>query len=135
MRIQRVAVVLTAINFLVLLVVGVRLGSTGATRDAPVLRGRALELVDERGQVRAQLDVVSDEVVFRLRDAKGTVRVKLGADESGSGLLLLDEATEPAVHAIARRVGSAESPLTTRITLRGADGRQRVLKPGRPGRR
>ena len=42
------------------------------------------ELVDDSGQVRANLKVeTGDEVVFRLRDAKGTVRFKLGASEDG----------------------------------------------------
>jgi hypothetical protein len=55
--------------------------------------------------------------------------VKLGASESGSGLLLLDGATEPAVHIIARRGGTAAQPTTTSLTLRGAHGQQRVIAP------
>jgi hypothetical protein len=62
-------------------------------------------------------------------DPSGTIRVKLGADANGSGLLLLDETTEPAVHMIARRADPSEQPSTTRIVLRGADGRRRVLEP------
>ena len=96
----------------------------------PVLRGRALELVDEAGQVRSRINVEPDgEVVLRLIDRKGTIRVKLGASERGSGLLLLDEATEPAVHVIARRTGTAERPTTTSVTLRGSDGEERVIRP------
>jgi hypothetical protein len=91
--------------------------------EAPdVLRARAIELVDERGQVRAQLEVEdSGEVVFRLRDSEGTIRVKLGAAKDGSGLLLLDEKTEPGVHLLAKDDG-------TSLTLSDGAGR-RVFSP------
>jgi len=93
------------------------------------LRTRALELVDDRGVVRSRLNVEpSGEVVFRLIDSNGTIRVKLGAGEDGSGLLLLDETTEPAVHLIARRTATKDRPNTTRITLNGAAG-QRTVTP------
>lgn len=61
-------------------------------------RASATELVDGNGQVRAQLNVDDDdgEVVLRLRDADGSIRVKLGASKDGSGLLLLDEALSQA---------------------------------------
>ena len=58
----------------------------GADRVPSVLRARTIELVDGRGQVRAQIKVErpSREVVFRLRDQDGQVRVKLGASRDGS---------------------------------------------------
>ena len=133
MKMQRLAITVTAINFLLLLLTIALTASSTAQNVTPILRGRALELVDESGQVRAQLNVeASGEVVFRLRDKKGTIRVKLGAGEDGSGLVLLDEATEPAIHIIARRTGTSERPTTTSITLKGADGQQRVINPERP---
>ncbi|HUG15916.1 MAG TPA: hypothetical protein VMM78_12975, partial [Thermomicrobiales bacterium] len=63
------------------------------------------------------------EVVLRLLDRNGTIRVKLGASETGSGLVLLDEQTEPGVHIRARRAG------TTSLTLRGGPGQERVIRP------
>jgi hypothetical protein len=88
-----------------------------------VLRARSLELVDERGQVRANLKVEpSGEVVFRLRDAKGTIRAKLAASEEGSGLLLIDDRTEPAVHLLAKSTG-------TTVTLAEKGKEKRVIKP------
>ena len=130
MKLSRLALALTVINLMLLLILAARTGSTTVESVTPILRGRALELVDDRGQVRGQLDVESSgEVVFRLRDAKGTIRVKLGAGEDGSGLVLLDEATEPGIHMIARRTGTAERPTTTSITMRGADGHERVIRP------
>jgi len=89
-----------------------------------------LELVDARGQVRSRLNVEPDgEVVFRLMDPNGQLRVKLGAGSTGSGLVLNDERTEPGVHLIARRSGTPERPSTTRITLAAGDGRRQVLTP------
>ena len=67
--------------------------------------------------------------MLRLLDRNDTIRVKLGADEGGSGLPLLDEVTEPGVHMIARRSGISVRPTTTSLTLRAADGRERILTP------
>jgi hypothetical protein len=103
---------------------------TAAERTiVPILRGRALELFDESDRIRVRINVEDSEAVLRLLDENGTIRVKLGAGESGSGLLLLDEATEPGVHIIARRAGTAVTPTTTSVTLRGGDGRERVIVP------
>jgi hypothetical protein len=129
MKAQRLAIALTAINLVILILAIAQSGHSDQTA-APLLRGRALELVDDRGQVRSRLNVESNgEVVFRLMDKNGTIRVKLGASESGSGLLLADEATEPAIHVIAGRTGTSERPTTTSITLRGGGGQERVITP------
>src|SRR5687767_14967942 len=102
---------------------GVEGGADDAGKVPDVLRVRMLELVDESGQVRANLKVeTGGEVVFRLRDAKGTVRVKLAASADGSGLLLLDDRTEPAVHLLA-------APGGTTVTLAGKGKPKRVLEP------
>jgi hypothetical protein len=66
---------------------------------------------------------------LRLLDRSGTIRVKLGASESGSGLLLLDGATEPGVQIIAKWGDTAAKPTTTSLTLRGANGQERVITP------
>jgi hypothetical protein len=122
MTIKRLAVTSTALTFA--LVLGAVLTDRVArARETPtVLRAQAIELVDGSGRVRAQLDVTSSgEVVFRLRDAKGTIRVKLGASEAGSGLLLANERTEPGVQILAQRAQ------TSVILQRGA--KRRVLRP------
>jgi hypothetical protein len=86
-----------------------------------VLRARAIELVDGRGQVRAEISVEpSREVVFRLRDEEGQIRVKIGASRAGSGLLLLDESTEPGVQALA---GAEE----TSVSVRRGERRQALV--------
>jgi hypothetical protein len=126
---ERLTVALTVLNLAVL---GVQLATTGAARasdETGVLRGRGLELVDASGRPRGQFTVEADgAAVFRIRDAEGTIRVKLGAGNDGSGLVLLDETTEPAVHLVARRA-AAPGAATTSISLSGVDGRRRVITP------
>jgi hypothetical protein len=109
MQIQRVALALTAINLVLLAGSVTQARSSAAPAIEPVLRARMLELVDDRGRLRSRLNVEADgTVVFRLFDQTGTIRVKLGADQNGSGLVMTDETTEPGVH---------------------IDGRQQVVTP------
>lgn len=123
MRIQRIAATFTAINLILLLATLAQVRAIGAQSTTSVLRGRVLELVDERGQMRARLNVESSgEVVFRLLDQRGTIRVKLGAAEDGSGLLLANDVTEPGVHILAKAGGSS-------LRLVNKDGRERVITP------
>jgi hypothetical protein len=118
-----IAVAALSLNLALLLTGLVRIPSGQPQEEAPVLRGRALELVDNRGQIRARLDVEpSGEVVFRLLDRGGTIRVKLGAGEDGSGLLLANDATEPGVHLLAGAGGSS-------VKLANKDGRERLITP------
>jgi hypothetical protein len=125
---NRFVIGLVALNVLMLALVAAQAAPDRA--PAEVLRGRARELVDERGRIRAKLDVdEAGEVVLRLIDQNGTIRVKLGAADHGSALLLIDEATEPGVHIIARRAPTSTRPNTTSITLRGADTQPRVIRP------
>jgi hypothetical protein len=127
MKVPRLILALTAVNALLAILTWTQ--SLRAAEEPALVRTRVLELVDDRGVVRSRLNVEpGGEVVFRLIDASGTIRVKLGAGEGGSGLLLLDETTEPAVHLIARRAATKERPNTTRITLSGAAG-QRTVTP------
>jgi hypothetical protein len=129
MKMQRLAVVLLAINLVLLALSFTAARSSTAQATNPVLRIRTLELVDANGRVRSRLNVEPEgEVVFRLFDQTGTIRVKLGAGKDGSGLMLADETTEPGVHMLARRAAKPGRPKTTGITLTGAQG-QRVITP------
>ena len=129
MKMQRFALVLLVLNLVLLTLFFTRQRASAAQAIEPILRARTLELVDTHGRVRSRLNVESDgEVIFRLFDQAGTIRVKLGASESGSGLVLTDETTEPGVHILARRAPLAGRK-TTSITLTGANGRQRVITP------
>lgn len=123
MKSQRLVIGLAGLNVVLVASVLVQSHRVSAAADAGTIRARAFELVDERGRVRAQLNVESDgEAVFRLRDSKGEIRVKLGADADGSGLLLIDGATEPRIHMLAKSSG-------TSVTLTNSAGQRRVITP------
>lgn len=123
MKTQLLAIALSVINLGLLFFILTQAKPSAAESVAPVLRAQAIELVDDQGQIRAQFNLEPDgEVIFRLRDATGAVRVKLGAGEDGSGLLLLDEATEPGVHILVNPTGAT-------LTLTGQEGQQEVIKP------
>jgi hypothetical protein len=98
-------------------------GSPRQGRTVDTVRVRVFELVDDRGKVRSRISVEpGGEVVFRLLDQDGTIRVKLGGGRDGSGLVLLNDATEPGVHLLAKAAGS-----TVRVVNK--DGRERLLAP------
>ena len=118
-----IAAALSAINLAILAGVAMETQPARAHATDEVLRGKALELVDDRGKTRARLDVEpGGEVVFRLLDQQGTIRVKLGAGTDGSGLLLANDATEPGVHLLAKPAGSS-------VRVVNKDGRERVIAP------
>lgn len=80
---------------------------------------REFELLDKNGQQRTSIRVEPNgEVVFRMSDATGTIRVKMGAGEDGSGLVLLNDDTNPGLHALAKKNG-------TSLILTDKDGKKR----------
>lgn len=94
-----------------------------AEQAPAVVRAQLFELVDKQGQVRAQLYLGEDGGGnLRLREAKGEIRVKLGATTNGGGLLLTDSATEPAIWAVANKEGT-----TLKIAEKGKP--ERIIKP------
>ena len=127
MKMHRFAALLTLVDF-VLLIVALYFfipqnRPTFAKEDAPILRGRALELVNEQGEVRAKINIESTgETVLRLMDEQGEIRVKLATSDDGSGLVLLNDSTEPGVHILAESTG-------TTMTLTAPDGEQKVIVP------
>jgi hypothetical protein len=133
MKIQRLAIVLTIINLIILTFNLTHQRPVAADHVAPVLRGRKLEIVDERGQIRARINVepatkmpdgktYPESAVFRLIDPNGRLRVKLGADQDGSGLLLSNDTQQPGIHMLAK---DSESFLK----LINKNGREQVIKP------
>lgn len=88
-----------------------------------VVRAEAFELVDKAGKVVAQLHVGEDGGGnIRLRSGNGTVRVKLGATDEGSALILFDKHAEPAVWLAAKQSG-------TSVTLSEKDKEKKILTP------
>jgi hypothetical protein len=99
-----------------------------------VIRGRALEIVDARGKVRASITVLPEDpkviwkgkpypetVLLRLMTAEGRPNVKLGAGKTGSGLLIGGESDPTYVQVL------AEGGETT-VRLKNKDGQERVIQ-------
>jgi len=133
MKTQRLAVVLTVINLLLLAFLLTQVQRAAVTGGADVLRARALEIVDDRGQVRARINVepavtmpdgttYPEEVIFRMADPSGLIRVKLGANQDGSGLMLADDSQQPGVHLMAKGSG-------TFLKLISQDGQEQIITP------
>ena len=100
---------LIAMNLALMVALMTQSQRVNAQSDATpeVLRAQAWELVDKSGQVRAQMNINKSDVSFRLRGADGSIRVKLGASEDGSGLLLLDDTTESALQMLTGEAGTS----------------------------
>lgn len=103
--------------------------STASSREpvappvADVIRTRAIEIVDDSGEIRAQLLLGQDGGgLLRLRGGNGEVRVKLEGTIDGGGLLLLNKKTEPGVQLAADEKGAS-------LTLTDAQKRQRKVAP------
>jgi len=136
MNTQRLLITLTAVNFALLAVFLARPGAA-AEGTAPVLRGRALEIVDDRGQVRASIRVLPadpsvkmpdgttgypETVLLRLITSKGGPNVKLAAMEDGAGLVLGGESNPTHIQLLARGA-------STSLKLNNKDGKVQEIKP------
>lgn len=115
-------------NFALLTMLASRGDGTQAASATPrVLQAELIELIDAKGAVRAQLQTEDDgAVILRLRDRNGNVRVKLAADELGSGLLLADNRTDVGVHILSGVSRLTQKPATA-ITVADSDGAKVVL--------
>jgi len=137
MKTQRFAVALTVLHLLVLMSMLFRANSAPNPEVAPVLRGRALEIVDDKGRVRAMIKVLPEDpnvkmpdgttgypetVLLRLIDSKGGPNVKIAATEDGSAMSLGGESNPTHIQVLAR--GSSTS-----LKLVNKDGQERVIKP------
>jgi hypothetical protein len=137
MKIQRLLLALTLVNLALLVTSLSRPRPVAAQGVAPVLRGRAFEIVDDRGRVRASITVFPadpkvkmpdgttgypETVLFRLINSKGRPNVKIEATEVGAGVGLGGE-SDPTYVLIGAR------GTTTSLTLTNKDGRQQSIKP------
>jgi hypothetical protein len=135
MKTSRVLTILTLLNCLLLVLQFTRTFAPVRAASTPdVLRARSLEIVDERGRVRASIKLHPSEVfaptgkrypetvMFRLIDANGRPEVKLGASEKGGGLSLVgdNDATQLLLE--------AENSSVT-IKMKSKDGKERLLQP------
>jgi hypothetical protein len=137
MKTQRLLPILTAVNLALLGYQTLRPGlARAATDDIPaVLRGRALEIVDARGKVRASIAVLPEDpkviwrgkpypetVLLRLISPEGRPNVKLGASQMGAGLLIGGETNPTYIQVLAE---GGEST----IKLINKDSTERSIKP------
>ncbi|MEQ1769362.1 MAG: hypothetical protein ABL879_05935 [Devosia sp.] len=87
----------------VLVMGGLAITTAQSQTEVPVedvLRAKLIELVNDKGDVVAELHAGEDgSGQLRLRNGNGDVRVKLGPSDSGAGasLTLMDARTDPAV--------------------------------------
>jgi hypothetical protein len=137
MKTQRLAVGLTMLNLVILMCVLLRANSAPSPEVAPVLRGHALEIVDDHGRVRAMIKVFPDNptvkmpdgtmgypetVLLRLIDSKGAPNVKIAATEDGSAVSLGGESNPTHVQLLARG-------MSTSLKLVNKDGREQLIMP------
>jgi hypothetical protein len=143
MKMQRVLTILTLANLgLLIFVLAHQAASVQAASPEQVLRGRALEIVDAQGKVRASITinpegparradgsptefggrVFPEAVVFRLIRPDGRPSVKIATTEQGSGLDL-SGGTDPAYIVLTADGGDAS------VTVTNKDGHRQVVKP------
>ena len=117
MKMQRIAIVLTALNLLILAYTLFRASPARSAEVAPVLRAHALEIVDDNGRVRAMIRVFPaspdarmpdgtkgypETVLLRLIDSKGAPNVTIAATEDGSVVSLVGESNPTHIQVLAR---------------------------------
>jgi hypothetical protein len=136
MKTTRSLIALTLINLaLLVLTLAQQLRPSFALSEAPVLRGRALEIIDGQGRVRASINVLpssklpngedqAETVLLRLITERGRPSVKIGASEATSGLSLAGPTGTKDTYVILQSKATTSS-----LRLRNEDGHERVLSP------
>jgi hypothetical protein len=108
----------------------------GVGQTTDVLRGRSLEIVDDRGRVRASIRLhpanpkvtmpngrtQQETVILRLIDQNGRPSVKLACSIDGAALMVAGE-SDPSYARIMSDLG------TSTVTLVNKDSRQKVITP------
>jgi hypothetical protein len=125
------------LNLVILMCVLLRANSAPSPEVAQVLRGHALEIVDNHGRVRAMIKVFPDNptvnmpdgtmgypetVLLRLIDSKGAPNVRIAATQDGSAVSLDGESNPTHVQLLARGT-------STSLKLVNKDGREQLIKP------
>jgi hypothetical protein len=134
-KIAVLLVSLTLVNLALLAFTLTRLQPAVAQGIPPVLRGRALEIVDEQGRVRASVSVLpagrqangsayAETVLLRLITERGRPSVKIAASEEAAGMSLAGPTGTRDTYMILEAKGK-----TTSLRLRNEDGREQIVKP------
>ena len=135
MKTQRLLVALSIANAGLLLFSLAHPDRTAAQTVVSVIRGRALEIVDEHGRVRAEIKVTPaqptlkmpdgttgypEAVLLRLFTSNGGPNVKLVTTEDGAGLVLGGE------KGYTQLLSRGTDPFIKIVTK---DGREQMIKP------
>jgi hypothetical protein len=134
-RQQRLLIALTVVNLAAAVLNFAALRPAVADTVAPVLRGRALEIVDEQGRVRASLgvlpagtsergDAYRETVLLRLITERGRPSVKIGASEESAGVAFSGPTGTKNTWVILESKGTSSA-----LTLRNENGREQVVRP------
>ena len=134
---------LTLVNFgMLIFILSHHAAFVQASGPEEVVRGRALEIVDAQGKVRASISVIPEgparkadgsltefggrifpeAVVFRLIRPDGRPSVKIATTEQGSGIDL-SGGIDPTYMVLSSEGGE------TSLTLTSKDGHSKVIKP------
>jgi hypothetical protein len=135
MKTQRLLTVLTLVNFVLLIFALTETRPAAAEANLGVLRGRGLEIVDERGRIRASITILpaktqpngdsyQETVLLRLITERGRPSVKLGASEQSSGMSLAGSSGTKDTYVIVKSEGGVSS-----LRLRNEDGREQLVQP------
>ena len=136
MKNQTVLIVLTLVNMVLLIFTLAQMRPAVAAEEvAPVLRGRALQIVDDRGNIRASInvypastqrdgEVYPETVLLRLITERGRPSVKISASEQLAGLTLVGPSNTRETYVQLGAKGTATS-----LRLKNEDGREQVIAP------
>lgn len=136
MKLSKSLAALTIANLgLLLLLVSQQVRPAFGQGEAPVLRGRGLEIVDSQGRVRASISVLpaaksssgeeeAETVLLRLITERGRPSVKISSSEPGSGLSFAGPTGTKDTYVILQSKGTTSS-----LKVKNEDGHERVLTP------
>jgi hypothetical protein len=133
MSAQRILIALTVVNLGLFAYLLSQARPVAAQRPDAVLRGRALELVDDQGRVRASIKMQPPgrhegkdypaTVAFRLIDGNGRPGIKMTtAENGGAGLLILSDSDQ----AYIRLDAESQEPVV-KVLAKG--GKEQLIKP------
>jgi hypothetical protein len=137
MKTERIALALTVVNLAILAGQSARTAAAAPQQQEPqMLRGRGLEIVDERGRRRAQIVLIPasttskgekypETVLFRLIDQNGRPGVKIGTSPDGSGIGLAGDSERRDWNGV--QILAADSAALVKLTNK--DGRVQTIRP------
>jgi len=136
MKLSRFLIILTTVNLAILLFTLMQLRPR-IDEVAPILRGRALQIVDQEGNVRASIAVLPaqtqqngetypETVLLRLITEQGRPSVKISASEETAGATFAGPSNTTSTYTILQAKRTASS-----LKLKDEDGGEALIKPAK----